>query len=47
LLLVLPFLQQQTASLAEQNNGFSSHVSTVPLYIMGALTPIIVFLSNT
>jgi len=41
------FSQQQSPYLAEQNNGSSSHVSVVPLCIMGTSTPVIVFLSNT
>jgi hypothetical protein len=41
------FPQQQSPYLAEQNNGSSSHVSIIPLQIVGTLTPAIVFLSNT
>jgi hypothetical protein len=41
------FPQQQPLYLTEQYNGSSSHVSIVPLHIMGTSTPAIVALSNT
>jgi hypothetical protein len=41
------FPQQHPLSVAEQNNGSSSHIFVVPLHIMRTSTPAIVVLSNT
>jgi hypothetical protein len=41
------FSHQQQPSPAEHHHGFFSHVSVVPLHIMGTSTPSIVTLSNT
>jgi hypothetical protein len=38
---------QQHPLHADENHGSSSHVSVVPLHIMGTSTPSIVALSNT
>jgi hypothetical protein len=41
------FSHQQQPQPAEQNHGSFSHVSVVPLHIMGTTTPSIIALSNT
>jgi len=41
------FPQRQPPSLATQNDDSSSHVSVIPLHIIGTSTSAIVVLSNT
>jgi hypothetical protein len=41
------FSHQQQPQPAEQNHGSFSHVSVIPLHIMGIITPSFIALSNT